>query len=443
MTAELSGQIVGFPTSTNFAWPIARMRDVCTLNYGKALKAEVRRVGTIPVYGSNGPTGWHDEPLANGPTVILGRKGQGNLGVEWRDGPFWVIDTAYFVTFSKEIDPRFFYFFVDFVGLNHLKDGTSNPSLSRDTFYLQPIPLPPLREQQSIARCLAALDDKILLNRRVNETLEAMAQAIFRDWFVDFGPVRRKFSGATDPVAVLGGLIPDEEKATEVAELFGSELSQDEAPNDWSLSVLGDYFTLERGLSYKGNFLAHEGVPMINLGCFLGHGRFSHERLKGYVGEYRARHTVTNGTLLIANTDMTQDRIILGSPYIVEDSPASQPLLFSHHVYAARPQSPDAAAWAVFFFYHLLEPAFRERAEGFASGTTVLALPKDAIERAAFVMPPDRLYRAFLEIIGPLRDRQAVNRRECDALAETRDYLLPRLMSGEVKVRDVAKELAA
>ena len=73
-----------------------RIGDVVTLKYGKSLLEPTRRPGSVPVYGTNGPCGYHDTPLADGPSVILGRKGQGHLGVKWVNLPFWVIDTAYF-----------------------------------------------------------------------------------------------------------------------------------------------------------------------------------------------------------------------------------------------------------------------------------------------------------------------------------------------------------
>lgn len=89
-----------------------------------------------------------------------------------------------------------------------------------------------------MVRSLAAYDDKIELNRRMNETLEAMARAVFRDWFVDFGPTRRKAAmsgkgGGSDPVAILGGLIPDPAKAAPLAELFPDRFGEDGLPEGW------------------------------------------------------------------------------------------------------------------------------------------------------------------------------------------------------------------
>lgn len=128
----------------------------------------------------------------------MGRKGMGNLGIEWCEGPFWVIDTAYFVEPKVEnLDLRFFFYLVKHIGLNHLKDGTSNPSLSRDAFGAQLLPLPPLEEQRTIAATCTEIDNKIEQDRRTAQALERLAWAIFGAWFVDFEPVKPKAAGAT------------------------------------------------------------------------------------------------------------------------------------------------------------------------------------------------------------------------------------------------------
>src|SRR5262249_52267865 len=83
-------------------WQLCRADSLVTLHYGKSLVEKARSIGDIPVYGTNGRCGWHNEPLDIGPSVILGRKGMGPLGVEWTAGPFWVIDTAYYVTSNRD-----------------------------------------------------------------------------------------------------------------------------------------------------------------------------------------------------------------------------------------------------------------------------------------------------------------------------------------------------
>lgn len=117
--------------------------------------------------------------------------------------------------------------------------GTTNLGLARDDFLA--FPVPPLDDRRTcLVELIQGLDDKIELNRRMNETLEAMAQAIFRDWFVDFGPTRRKLEGATDPLTIMGGLVQDTERAQGLADLFPDALGNDGLPEGWRLGKLGD-----------------------------------------------------------------------------------------------------------------------------------------------------------------------------------------------------------
>jgi type I restriction enzyme S subunit len=306
------------------------------------------------------------------------------------------------------------------------KDGSVAERLNMPTIRGLPVPRTNLERQTQIAAVLGALDDKIELNQRMNETLEAMARAIFKDWFVDFGPTRAKQDGRAPYLT------------PEIWSLFPDRIDDEGKPRGWSLSRFGEFFRLERGLSYKGEYLTQDGVPMVNLGCFQGGGRFDVSKIKPYSGEFRPRHRIRQGDLVIANTDVTQNRVVLGSPHVMSSDEGVE-LIFTHHVYAARPLNLDARRWTWFFYFHLLQPEFRERAEGFATGTTVLFLPNDAAELCTFVIPTEALNAAILAIFEPLLQAQTTNGRQNRTLGEIRNLLLPKLMSGEIRVRDAEK----
>ena len=126
--------------------------------------------------------------------VILGRKGA-YRGVQYSPDPFFVIDTAYYVVAKRELDMRWLYYAIKYHKLGEIDDGSPIPSTTRAAVYVQELEVPPADEQRAIADILGTLDDKIELNRRMNETLEAMARALFKSWFVDFDPVRAKAEG--------------------------------------------------------------------------------------------------------------------------------------------------------------------------------------------------------------------------------------------------------
>ena len=131
-------------------------------------------------------------------------------------------------------DPDFFYYLIKYnvPNLEAVSSGTTFKEISGKAFKQIKFNVPPLPEQKAIAHILGSLDDKIELNRRMNETLEAMAQALFKDWFVDFGPTRRQMDGATDPAAIMGHAFPND-KAAALAPLFPATCAEGGLPKDW------------------------------------------------------------------------------------------------------------------------------------------------------------------------------------------------------------------
>ena len=165
-------------------WQSVQLGDVTTLHYGKALKAENRLEGSVPVFSSAGLTGYHNAALINSQGLIIGRKG--TVGKTYYSAkPFWCIDTAYYVLpDDNKYDFQFLYYLLKTLGLEELNEDSAVPGLNRDTAYKQQFSLPSLHEQKAIAAVLSSLDDKIDLLHRQNLTLEAMAETLFRQWFV-------------------------------------------------------------------------------------------------------------------------------------------------------------------------------------------------------------------------------------------------------------------
>lgn len=172
-------------------WRESTWGEEISLEYGKALRGYDETRGRYRVFGANGPVGWTSEPLTSGPGVILGRKGA-YRGVHYSAEPFFVIDTAYYVVPKHELDMRWLYYAIRHYKLGEIDDGSPIPSTTRAAVYVQQLEVAPPSEQSAIAHILGTLDDKIELNRRMNDTLEAMARALFKSWFVDFDPVRAK-----------------------------------------------------------------------------------------------------------------------------------------------------------------------------------------------------------------------------------------------------------
>ncbi len=236
-------------------------------------------------------------------------------------------------------------------------NGVTRFGLRKADIGLVRIPLPPLQEQRIIAHVLRALDDKIELNRRMNETLGAMTRALFKSWFVDFDPVRAKMEGR-DPglPKPVADLFPDG--------LVESELG--EIPKGWKVAPLLEYIDVARGLSYKGSGLSKDGLPMHNLNSIFEGGGYKDDGIKFYSGNYRGRHLVRSGDVIIANTEQGHNRLLIGFAAVVPKHLGNFGL-FSHHIYRVRPKSEFDCAPD--FVCHLLNtPTMHGIISGYATG---------------------------------------------------------------------------
>ncbi len=173
-------------------WVETTRGDVLTLQRGFDLPESERRSGPYPVIASTGPVGTHDQAMVQGLGVVIGRSGSLGGG-QFIEGNFWPLNTMLWVKGFKGNDPRFCYYLLKSLGFAHFNAGSGVPTLNRNHIHPLPVTVPTSpTEQRAIAHILGTLDDKIELNRRMSETLEAMARALFKSWFVDFEPVRAK-----------------------------------------------------------------------------------------------------------------------------------------------------------------------------------------------------------------------------------------------------------
>lgn len=284
------------------------------------------------------------------------------------------------------------------------------------------VALPPIPVQQAIAKALGSLDEKIELNRRMNETLEEMARAMFRSWFVDFDPVRAK----------VDGRMPEGMDAA-TAKLFPSKFEDSvvgPVPKGWQVVSLGDHVEVAKGLSYKGEGLAEAGVALHNLNSVYEGGGYKHEGIKHYVGEYRPCHVIHAGDVIVTNTEQGHDHLLIGYSALIPKRYGDLGL-FSHHTYRVRPL-PDSPLTPPFIHHLLLTSRFRGEVIGFTNGTTVNMLPAEGLKRPRLVLPPAELIRRFTDFVTPLIDKAEANYEESRSLTVTRDALLPKLLSGEV-----------
>ncbi len=328
---------------------------------------------------------------------------------------------------AAAVDSRFLFYVLCSAEYRHevlaSATGTAVRHTSPSRILAHAFGLPPLPEQRAIASVLGALDDKIDLNRRMCQTLEEMARALFKSWFVDFDPVRAKMEGR-DP-----GL------PKEIADLFPSRLVDSELgpiPEGWKSRALGDAFEASKGLSYKGSGLAESGMPLHNLNSVYEGGGYKHPGIKWYRGEYAERHLIKGGDVIVANTEQGHDRLLIGYAARVPRE-YDGPGLFSHHLYRLRPVQGSTLT-SNWIFRLLNTRVMHETVSGYANGTTVNMLPIDGLQSPRFVSPPGTLVAAFDRQDECWQARGEVAMRESESLQALRDTLLPKLISGEVRL---------
>lgn len=295
---------------------------------------------------------------------------------------------------QSKIDSRFLsYYFQQKNFRDHILNisvGATMPSINTEILKSILIKYPPLSKQKAIASVLSVLDDKIDLLRRQNETLEAMAEALFKEWFVV------------------------------------------NAKEDWEEVKLENYVACFNGVSYKSTDLNPSETALVTLKNFDRSGGMRLDGFKEYAGKYKEQHVVEEGDLVVAHTDITQDAALIGNPIYIVSDPKYKNLVISMDLVKVKTKFE----WLSLEFLYLLmrSSEFKEHCLGYSNGSTVLHLSKSAIPSFTLRLPPHSVVIEFTTLVKPLLRKKLQNIQQTRTLTKLRDTLLPKLMSGEVRV---------
>lgn len=383
------------------------------------------------VYGSNGIIGFSEETNAGADTIVIGRVGTYCGSLHYSDSACWVTDNAIRAVSIGENDVRFLYYLLRTLRLNEWRAGSGQPLLNQTILSAIPVSVPSPPEQRHIAHALSTLDDKIELNRRMNETLEAMARALFKDWFVDFGPTRAKIAGR-EPY-----LTP------ELWDLFPDALDLDNKPVGWDKKALGELCKTTIGGLWGNDRPKSAEVEEYNClrGVDLQHlrelgeapnvpSRFAKSLL------VRKRCVSTNDVLIASSGAGPCGRTLwIGTRDFFSCSETGKQTIYSNFVKRLHCESPSIAC---FLDRHLYEMRTTGEIRKFISGTSVPNLNEKALlQMQQIVVPPGFLLDVFYEFV--LVVQRHLFGRENVTLAQTRDLLLPKLMSGEIRIPETEK----
>lgn len=290
--------------------------------------------------------------------------------------------------------------------------GATRNALTKGMIEKFEVPARPIVEQRAIAATLGALDDKIELNRKMNATLEAMARALFRDWFVDFGPTRAKMEGRAPYLS------PD------LWSLFPARLDDEGKPEGWEVSAIGDEMRVVGGSTpntkepdfWDGgiNWATPKDLSTLAAPVLL-------ETSRSITAAGLAK--ISSGLLPVGSL-LLSSRAPIGYLAIAE-VPVAINQGFIGMIFDKRLSNVFAWIWTLENMEAILAKA---------NGSTFQEISKGNFRPLPVVVPSDPVLRAFDAIAKPLYEGIAKNERESRTLAQIRDLLLPRLMSGELRV---------
>jgi len=372
-------------------WSSSTLGEFVRLQRGHDLTASEQQPGDIPIMGSAGPNGTHSTALANGPGVVVGRSGASAGRVHFIDVDYWPHNTCLYVTDFLGNSPRFAYYLLQTLDLASFNSGSAQPSLNRNFLYSIPLKIPTRLEQDGIVALLSVLDDRIALLQETNATLEAIAQALFKSWFVDFDPVRAKMEGR-----VPEGM----DEAT--ARLFPDSFEESElglVPRGWAIGILSDLLVLQRGFDLPSQDRVPGDFPII---AASGPSGTHHEFMAKGPGVMTGRSGVLGKVFL-----ELEDYWPLNTTLWVKEFRAATPC----------------------FAYEVLRML---DFQSFNAGSAVPSLNRNHIHGLRYLIPQRSCIDAYEAIAMDLHMRVKLNSQQAQTLATLRDTLLPRLISGQL-----------
>ena len=446
-------------------WINTTVGDFCPFVYGKAIKKQDQLDKGVPVYGSNGVYTYSANELVGPHAVIVGRKGSvGKLHISFT--PCWVSDTAFYVKQDTIEDTYFTYYLLSTLGLEGMNTDAAVPGLNRDNAHRLEVRIPEsAAERKKLVVPLIALDRKIQLNHQINQTLEQMAQAIFKSWFVDFEPVKAKIAaleaGGSEDDALLAAMqaiagstlfatdAADADAQTQLArlqtehpeqyaalrataELFPSAMQESdlgEIPEGWGVNKVSSQVDVLNGFAFKSaDYVEKPGVFVLRTKNFnnIGIAEQQHDDVflpevfnvshKKYLCEPYDYH------LIMVGASVGKRGIIF---------PGNLPAIRNQNMWCFRPKLGADVGKA--FTKYMVDELTSQKI-GLASGSAREFFRKGDFQNQEICFANALIQKKFDEVVFPLLEKQAMNIAENEYLSNLRDSLLPKLLSGELSI---------
>ena len=410
-------------------WHTALLGDLTVNHDGKRkpVKESDRRPGPYPYYGASGIVDYVDGYLFDGDYLLIAEDGE-NLRTRQTPiafmarGKSWVNNHAHIVTGNDKADTRFLMYAIAGTDISGYLTGAVMPKLTQGNLNKIELNCPPICEQRAIAHILGTLDDKIELNRRANETLEAMARTLFKAWFVDFEPVRAKIEGRWQRGQSLPGM------PAHLYDLFPDRLVESELgeiPEGWEMRSLDSIANYLNGLALQkfppegdDEFLPVIKIAQLRAGNTNGADRAS--------ARIKPEYVVVDGDVLFSWSGSLEVEVWNGGRGAL-----------NQHLFKVT--SNTVPKWFYFFATRHHLQSFRAIAADKA--TTMGHIQRKHLTDARVAVASPEGMKKFDIAIAPLFDQLVSNAQQSRSLAQLRDTLLPKLISGELRVGDADKYL--
>ncbi|MGL4224083.1 MAG: restriction endonuclease subunit S [Vibrio sp.] len=401
------------------------LNDFITLQRGHDLPHKNRVEGNVPVVASTGIAGYHNEAKAKAPGVIIGRSGSIGGG-QYITEDYWPLNTTLWVKDFKGHNERFIYYLLKSIDFSSFNVGSGVPTLNRNHLSSILIDDKGRQYEDKVAKILGDIDDKIDLNTQTNQTLEQIAQAIFKSWFVDFDPVKAKIEalaagGSADDaeraaMGVISAKTLDElnglkasnpeafNKLAQTAALFPAAMQDSEhgeIPEGWQVKQLKDILELAYGKALKKTDRVDGDVPVYGSGGLTG---------------YHSQSLVDGPGIIVGRKGT------VGSVYW--EPKAFYPI---DTVFYIRPKAGYSLNYCHLILLNL----------GLKDMNTDAAVPglnRDNAYRLDVITPTKGVMNIFKDIMQSLQSNVDANNAQSASLESLRDTLLPKLLSGEINL---------
>lgn len=412
-------------------FPFEKYKKVVFVNTGDVLSGKFLH---STISDSQGLPGQAKKALRQNDILLSEiRPGNGRFAYVDFDVSNYVVSTKFMVIESLgRVSARFLYHVLtnksalnEFQRIAESRSGTF-PQITFDSISHFPIPIPSVTEQAELVEFLDTLDNRINLLRETNKTLEAIAQAIFKSWFIDFDPVRTKIEGL-----VLTGM------DAETAALFPNVLVESELgliPKGWNVKTVGEVIETVGGATPDTkNFeywepAEHCWTSPKDLSGLADPILLSTERRVSSIGLAR----ISSG-LLPSGTLLMSSRAPIGYLAI-----SDMPVAINQGYIAMPPGGPLPPQYMLYWCQQNMEGI-----KGRANGSTFMEISKKAFRPMPIILPPPKILDLFEKTSNTLFARLIVNAKQMQTLGEIRDTLLPRLISGKLRLADAKNEAAS